>query len=261
MKATWSGTISCGVMGIPVKMYSAVQDSQSRFNKIHNCGSRIREPSYCPACERFVESSEIKKGYQVGKDEYVVFEDYELEALKLKSNSSIEIIEFISPDAISDPRVFGKPYFLAPNWESSKKRFLGLKEFTLFARTLAETGFWALGKVVQRDREHIVLIRPFGNNILLMHQLRYQTELRDTSEIKTDVVEVSEKELELGKMLAEALKGNGDLSKYQDRYEEALSELIEKKLSGETIKAEALPTREEGDLAEQLLKSLELVKK
>jgi len=261
MKAIWSGQISCGVMGIRCKMYSAVQDSGSRFNQIHTCGSRIREPKWCPACEKFVDATEIKKGFPIGKDEYVVFADYELEALKLKSNSSIEITEFIEPASLSDPRTLGKPYFLAPDWESSRKKFMGLKEFTLFSETLKATGLWAIGKLVQRDKEHIVLIRPFSDNILLLQQLRYQTELRDTRDIKTDRTEVSEKEMELAKMLFEMMKGDGDISKYQDRYEEALSELIEKKLSGETIKAEALPIREEGDLAEQLLKSLELVKK
>jgi len=265
-RAYWSGQISCGVMGIRCKMYTAVfPEAGSRFNQIHrDCGSRIREPKWCPVCEKFVDKKdEIKKGYKVGKEEYVIFEEEELKALKLKSNGSIEITEFVEPSAISDVRIFGKPYFLAPDWDTDRKKFMGLKEFTLFSETLRITGLWAIGKMVQRDREHIVIIRPFNsNNILLLQEIRYQTELKDVSEIKTDRVQISERDLELSKMLFEAMKGDGDLSKFTDRYEEALQELVERKLAGETIKVEALPSREEAvDLAEQLLQSLEFVKK
>lgn len=258
-RANWSGTITMGVMSIPAKMYSAVDDQKTRFRQIHECGSRVSELKYCQNCGREVEKNEIKKGYPIGKDQYVVFEDGELEAIRLNSNSAIEIQEFIQP--MTDGLYLGKPSYLAPNWESSRKRFTGLKSFSLFERALKETGLWALGKVVQRNRENLVVIRPFTQGILLLQQVRYTAEVKDHSEIKTDTAEVADKEVELAKSLIDQMRGDGDLSKYSDRYEEALAELIDKKASGEVIEAEPQVSQETEDLISQLTASLEQVKK
>lgn len=257
-RATWSGVISfAGVISIPCKLYSAVESKTSDFNLIHaGCGGRVRRPDWCEVCQRFVESYEVAKGYPIAKDQYVVFDKDELDAIKLSSNGSIEILEFIEPNGI-DPRYFDTPHFLAPNWESAKKRFVGSKQFSLFEKALRNTGLWALGKVVMREREHLAMIRPYADGVLLLQVLRFGAELRDCGDINTEVKEVSQRELELGIELIKSWRGNGDLTKYRDQYREALAELVEKKLAGETIEARAMPEPGEAvDLVEQLLAGL-----
>jgi len=128
--------------------------------------------------------------------------------------------------------------------------------------TRLRSGLWALGRVVRRNREVLVLIRPFKKGLLLLQSLRYPSELKEVGEIKHDFQEVGERELNLAAELMKQMKGDFDLSKYKDRYEEGLRELIERKLSGEkveVVKAEA--KAEEESIVDQLLKSLELARR
>jgi len=260
-RASWSGMIKFSLMSIPVKQYSAVSEGSTRLANLHrDCGTRLRQPKYCETCGRFVESSEMVKGYPINDHEFVRLEEDELSAIRLPSNGQIEITEFVQPREI-DPRYLEEPAFLAPNLESSKKRFLGLNVFSLFEEALEQSGLWALGRVVRRSRESLVLIRPFKKGLLLLQNLRYPSELKDVGEIKHDFQEVSERERQLAVELMERMKGDFDLSKYKDRYEEGLRELIERKLSGERVEVVKAEAEAEGDVIDQLLKSLELARR
>ena len=251
VRSTWKGAISCGPMNIPCKLYPATDEKTLHFNQIHSCGSRIKMPKSCPQCQREVDSAELKKGYEWTKGQYVILEQHELEALKLKSVKAVEILEFVM-DAF-DPRVVSKSYFLAPEET-------GLKAFAILTRAMEETGLAAIGKVVMREREHLVAMRPF-EGILLLQTLFYQDELRDSQEVKPDAVAVLEREVELGKSLVSALVGDGDLSKYRSGYRDALNQLIEAKLSGQVIEAPELPTPQEAvDLVEQLTAAVQWAK-
>jgi DNA end-binding protein Ku len=242
-RSTWKGAISCGPMNIPCKLFTATEEKKIRFNQLHTCGSRINEPKTCPQCQRQVDKSELKKGYEWTKGQYVTLEENELAALKLKSIKAVEILEFVKN--VFDPRIVNKSYFLAPEET-------GLKAFAILTRAMEETGLAAIGKVVMREREHLVAMRPF-EGILLLQTLFYQDELRDSKEVSPDRVAVSDKEVELGKSLVNALVGDGDLSKYRSQYRDALNQLIQAKLNGEVIEAPALPTPQEAvDLVEQL---------
>jgi DNA end-binding protein Ku len=230
-------------MNIPCKLYAATEEKTLHFNQLHSCGSRIQMPKTCPQCQRQVDSAELKKGYEWTKGQYVILEESEMEALKLKSIKAVEILEFVT-DAF-DPRIVNKSYFLAPEET-------GLKAFAILMRAMEETGLAAIGRVVMREREHLVALRPF-DGVLLLQTLFYQDELRDSKEVSPDRVVVSDKEVELGKSLVNALVGDGDLSKYRSQYRDALNQLIQAKLNGEVIEAPQLPTPQEAvDLVEQL---------
>lgn len=255
MRSSWKGSLSCGVLNTPVKMYGATEEKGIKFNQIHNkCGTKIQQFKHCPACNAVVDTTEINKGYDIGGGDYVILEPQELESIRLQSVKSIEVLEFISPENI-DPRLPNKSYFLTPDKG-------GVKPFFILMSGMKEAGVWAVGRVVMHDKEHIVLIRPFEGNVLLLQTLFWSDELRDQHEISPDVYSVSEQESALSKVLVDTMRGDGDLLKYHDQYRKAVEELISAKSAGETISmpeepAEAIPA---SDMVEQLLASIELAK-
>jgi len=265
VRAVWKGTIGFGMVSINAQMFTSVDEGKVGFNQVHSgCGSKISYQKYCRTCEREVSNDEIKKGFPAfdenGNERFITFENGELENLKLKTVRQIEILEFVEPGKI-DPRHLNKPYFLAPEWDSRRKAVVGAKQFVLFQKSLKETGLWALGKLVYHDRENLVLIRPYGN-ILLLHLLHYVEDLRDPEELETRLrnsrVVITDEELRLGKAIIQKFKGEADLTKYHDEYRDALNKLIEQKLSGQVVEIEEVkPVKEEEDLLSQLKASLE----
>jgi len=254
-RAKWSGMIKFGLMSIPCKEYSAVSEGTTRLSNIHrDCKTKLRQPKYCETCGRLVEGTEIVKGYPINDHEFVLLEDDELSAIKLESNGQIEVTEFVEPQEI-DPRYLEEPSFLAPHWESSKKRFLGLNLFSIFEEALRQSGLWALGRVVKRNRETLVLIRPFARGLLLQQNLRYPDELRDHLEIRCDFKKPDEIDVSLAvELMRGKMKGNFDFTKYKDRNEESLRELVEKKLAGEKVEKISQPKAEEEVNATDLLR-------
>ena len=169
-RSTGSATISFGLVAIPVRLYVATHSEQLSFNQIHApCGSRIRQQILCPRCERPVERSEILKGYQFEKDRYVTFTDEELKAVEAEASRNIDIHEFV-PLASVDPLYFEGANYLGPQAGAEKA-------YHLLVAAMRDRKTVALAQFVHHGKEHLVLIRPFADG-LVMHTMHYADEVR-----------------------------------------------------------------------------------
>jgi DNA end-binding protein Ku len=259
-RAIWKGSISFGLVNIPIEVFSATQKEEyTSFNQLCNKGHKIKYKKWCPVEEREVQWSEIKKGYEITKNSYVVLEKEDLEGIKLKTNNTIEVKEFIESGEL-DPIFIEKSYYIGP--ESGKKAAkISSKAYSLFVKILNETNKVALGKVVLREKEHVIALRAYQRG-LVMHQLKYLDEIRPMDEIGNlgNLQQVDSKELSLGKTLVENLTTERfDLGQYSDSYAKELEKLIEAKSKGQTIKEqEEEPEEETTDILEALKASLKV---
>src|SRR3989442_12739410 len=189
-----SGTISFGLVSIPVRLYVATQSQQASFNLLHEkCGTRIRQQLYCPHCERIVERNELVKGYQFQRERYVTFTDAELRAVEAAASPTIDIHEFVPLEGV-DPIYFESVHYLGPDKG-------GEKAYRLLAEAMRDTGKVALAQHVSHGKERLVLIRPFDGG-LVMHEMYYGDEVRRFAEIPTDgAVKLRDSETELAKRL------------------------------------------------------------
>ena len=247
--AVWTGTVTFGLVSIPVKMFSATTSHDISFNLLHEkCKGRINLQNYCPQCERVVERSELVKGYQYEKNQYIVIQDSDLAEIKPESSTNLDIIQFIDLKDV-DPIFFEKTYYLGPDRSSNKP-------FQLLAKALEETGKAALGKLVMRNHEYLALIRP-GMKGLIVHFMLYADEIRENENQVPSNVEVRPKEMQLAKQLVESLSEPFDPAKFEDEHIKRVEEMIEARLSGRkltVVKPAARP--KVVDLMDALQKSL-----
>jgi DNA end-binding protein Ku len=248
-----SGTISFGLVSIPVKFYTAASPGNVSFNQLHaKCGSRIKQQIFCPVCNETVERSGLIKGYEFSKDQYVKLTDEELKSLEGEASKVIDIAEFV-PLSKVDPIYFEKTYYLGPDKG-------GEKAYRLLAETMSKTGRVALAKFVMRGKESLVLIRPSQDGLML-HTMYFADEVRNFGEIeKGQSAKIKEGELELAQRLVEDLS-NGDFKpeQYQDEYRQRVMDLVNQKVEGKEVTA-AGPQVQRGaqviDLMEALKESL-----
>ncbi|HYO14471.1 MAG TPA: Ku protein [Thermoanaerobaculia bacterium] len=170
-----SGSISFGLVTIPVKLYSTGESSVGiTFNMLHKkCGSRLKQQYICPVDNEVIERDDIVKGYEYSKGQYVLFTDEELKALQPEPTNAVEIAEFVPTDLV-DPVYFEKAWYLGPDKG-------GDRPYRLLAEAMKQTGRAALARYAARGKDQLVLLRPFEGG-LIMQQLRYADELRDFSE-------------------------------------------------------------------------------
>jgi len=228
-RAIGSGTISFGLVNIPVKVYAATESAaRISFNQLHDkCKSRLRQQMYCPTDDEVVPREHIVKGYEFAKDQYVLFSPEELKALEEESTKQMEITEFV-PLAAVDPLYFESGYFLGPDKGAERP-------YRLLARALEESQHAGVARYANRGREDLVLIRP-KDGALVMEQLRYADELRSMADVPMGEGEVKGAELQLAKQLVSQLsRENFDATKYHDRYRERLQEIIQQKIKGEPV--------------------------
>jgi len=228
-----SATVSFGLVSIPVRMYVATHSEQPSFNLIHSvCKSRIKQQTWCPRCERVVERSELVKGREVSKDQYVLFTDDELKALEAAASQSIDIEEFV-PLADVDPVYFQDTHYLGPDKG-------GDKAYQLLAEAMRDTGMVALAQHITRGKERLVLIRPYADGLSL-HTLYYADEVRAFDEIERGPkATVKDAETSLARKLIEQLAGDGFApEKYHDHWRERLQEAVDRKVAGEEVAAPA----------------------
>ena len=234
----WKGSISFGLVNIPIEVFSATQKEEfTSFNQLCDKGHKIKYKKWCPVEEREVQWSEIKKGYETSKDNYVVLEKEDLEGIKLKTNNTIEVKEFIESEEF-DPIFIEKNYYVGPDIGKKKSAGISSKAYSLFVKILNETNKVAIGKVVLREKEHVIALRAYQRG-LVMHQLKYLDEIRPMDEIGDlgNLQQVDFKELSLGKTLVEDLTTEKfDLGQYSDSYAKELENL--KKLN---LKVKKLP--------------------
>jgi DNA end-binding protein Ku len=266
-RAIWKGSISFGLVNIPIQVFSATQkEGYTSFNQLCDKGHKIKYKKWCPVEEREIQWPEIKKGYEITKNTYVVLEKEDLEGIKLKTNNTIEVKEFIESEEF-DPIFIEKNYYVGPDHGKKKKTAetssSSSKAYSLLVRILNETNKVAVGKVVLREKEHVVALRAYQRG-LVMHQLKYLDEIRPMDEIGIldSLQQVDTKELSLGKTLVENLTTEKfDLGQYSDSYAKELEKLIEAKSKGQKViikEEEEEQLEETTDILEALKASLKV---
>jgi DNA end-binding protein Ku len=257
----WSGSISFGLVTIPIKVFPATEDKHFSFNQLCPNGHRIKYKRWCPVEEKEIPYQQIQKGYQIHKDDYIVIEPKDLEKIKIKSTNSIDIKEFVSIMEL-DPILVEKSYYIAPDTKRGND-----KAYSLLAKVLTDTKKIAIGKIVLRDKENIVALRPYQRG-MVMHMLKYLDEIRPTDDIPeikeaaSSAKKLEREELSLAKMLVDRFSSKElDLSEYSDGYTKELEKLIDAKAKGKPIVVTAEPEQKvKPDLLEALKASMQIKK-
>jgi DNA end-binding protein Ku len=256
-RAIWTGAISFGLVNVPVKLYSAVQRKGVRFNQLDSEGNvRIKQQRVNPLTGEEVPYERLVKGYEIAPDQYVVIEPGELDALEPRRSKTIDILDFVDLAEI-DPIFYDHPYYLAPGTGGSKP-------YKLLLDAMRETNRVAIAKVVIRNKEALVAVRPHGD-LLQMDTLIYFDEVVPQDridEVPDDSIEVTERELAIAKQLVESLATAWQPEQYRDEYREKVMEMIEQKAAGEEVAVQ--PVTEDAapvpDLMSALKASLDAVR-
>ncbi len=226
-----SGTISFGLVSIPIKLYTAAASGGASFNLLHaKCGNRIKQQTFCPVCNEVVDRTGLVKGYEFTKEQYVRFTDEELKSLEGEASKIIDIAEFVPLPKV-DPIYFEKTYYLGPDKG-------GEKAYRLLADAMAKTDRVALAKFVMRGKESLVLIRPAQQGLML-HTMYFADEVRDFGEVdKGESAKIKEGELELALRLINELS-NGEFrpEQYQDEYRLRVLDMVNLKVEGKEVTA------------------------
>lgn len=252
-RAIWSGAISFGLVNIPVKLFSAVRDTNIHFHMLHGKdGVRVRQQLVCPLDDEEVERDEVVKGYEVNPDQYVVVSSEELEDLAPKASRMIEILDFVGLSEI-DPLYYQHPYYLVPDEQAGKA-------YGLLVSSMKDSKRVGIGKFVMRGKEYLGALRPVGEVLVLetMHFADEVVALSDLDEEMPEAAEPSEREMKLAGQLIDTLAASFDPAQYRDEYRESVMDLINAKAEGKEYVMPP-PVEEEGkviDLMAALEKSL-----
>jgi DNA end-binding protein Ku len=258
MRTTWNGSLSFGLVTIPVGLAPATapkaRASDVTFRTLHReCKTPIKQKRWCPVHEREVSNDEIVKGWEVSKGQFVIVEDADLEAIAQHDTSrAIEISRFV-PLAEVDPLFFDRTYYLAPSSAEAQRR-----PYVLLLDAMKETGMAAIGRMVIRGNESHVLIRPKGD-ALVLETLFLAEDVRSQAEIDeaVEAIDVKEPELDLARQLIDSLVGEWEPTELHSDYRESLREMLEAKLKGEEIaRPEPVAEAPVVDLMEALKKSV-----
>jgi DNA end-binding protein Ku len=236
MRTTWNGSVSFGLVSIPVGLApatkSAARQSDVSFRLLHReCGSPIRQKRWCPVHERDVESDELVKGWEVAKGQFLMVEDADLEAIENRDTSrSIDIGQFVRLAEV-DPVYFDRTYFLVPAGAEAQRR-----PYVLLLEAMKDAGVAALGRFVLAGKEKLCLIRPMGD-ALALETLFVHEDVKDHAEIDEAVAgsAVKKPELDLAKQIIASLAAPFDANELRSEYRESLRELLEAKLEGHEI--------------------------
>ena len=224
-----SGTISFGLVSIPVKLYPAASSQSVSFNLLHaKCGNRIKQQRFCQVCNEVVERDDLVRGYEFAKDQYVRVTDEELKALEGEASQAIEISEFV-PLSKVDPIYFERTYYLGADKG-------GEKAYRLLADAMNKAGKVALAKFVMRGKESLVLVRSAQNG-LMMHSMYFADEVRNFEEIpKGESAKVNDAETNLAiRLIAELSNEEFNPEEFEDEYRQRVLELVNKKAEGKEI--------------------------
>lgn len=234
--AIWTGSISFGLVAVPVRLVTATKSRDVRFHQLEEgTGSRIRYRRVSDSTGDEVPNEKIVKGYELSAGQYVVVEADEMKALAPKASRMIEIEDFVDLAQI-DPVYFEQPYYLVPDKNAAKP-------YRLLVDAMTELQKVAVGRLVMRSKETLVAIRPL-DGVLCIETMRYADEVIPADQVEgvpDERVEPTDKELQMARQLIEALSGDFEPEKYHDEYREELLALIDKKAAGEEIVAEPEP--------------------
>jgi DNA end-binding protein Ku len=253
MRTIWNGSISFGLVNIPIGLAVATQRSDIAFRTLHReCGTPIKQKRWCPTHERDVEADELVKGWEVAKGEFVFVEDSDLEAVALQRSQSIEILRFVKLEDV-DPVYFDRTYYLAPSSTEAQRR-----PYVLLLRAMEETGMAAVGKFVLWGKENLALIRAH-DDALMLETLFFAEDVRSREEIVEAVggTEVQDAELELARQVIGSLEGEFEAEDFENQYRTELRQMLEAKLEGQEItRPEPQPEAPVVDLMDALKRSV-----
>jgi DNA end-binding protein Ku len=239
---------------IPIKLYSATDEKDVRFNQLHKTDhSRIRQKIFCADEDIELERDDIVKGYQIAPGQYVVMEDEDFDKVPISTTRTIEIAQFVSLSDI-DPIYYQKTYYLEPDE-------VGIKPFALLMAALNESKRVAIAKISMRQKEQLCTLRVYENTIAL-ETMFYADEVRSTEDLTVpgEDVSVSDRELQMARSLIDMLSDDLDLAQYQDNYREALLDVIKAKAQGQVIETPQPAVAKVTDLMEALRASVEAAK-
>jgi DNA end-binding protein Ku len=252
MKAIWKGYLKCSLVTIPVKLYHAVTHTTPRFELLHReCGTRIKQERVCPKCQRPLSQEDLVRGYRYGKDLYVEVTEDDLRQAERDASDLLEIVRFVDQAQIH-PIFYADSHYLAPDGPA------GVEALALFQAAMAETETTALARLILRNREHLLALRPY-HGTLLAFTLRYAAEIVPVDNLTelADLRKVTANPDGLGmaKTMIQYLKGDFNPQDYHDDYTETLLDLIKAKAAGEEFRVE--PKKE----AEKVVSLMEALQK
>jgi DNA end-binding protein Ku len=212
---------------MPVRLFSGARSNGISFNMLHRDDlQRVKQQYYCPSDNRVVERSEIVKGYEFRKGEYVVIEPEEIKKIEPQTAKTMEILEFVKSSEV-DPVYFESSYYMLPEEA-------GRRPYALLTKALEESEYVAIAKLTMHNREYTVFLRPHEGGMML-HTMYYADEVRSVEDFGAPDVELKEAEVKVAHQLIEALAAEWDPEKYHDSFQDNLKKLIETKLEGGTV--------------------------
>ena len=233
--SVWTGYLTFGLISMPVRLYSGARSERVSFHMLHRDDNvRVKQQLYCPEENKVVERSEIVKGYEYEKGQYVIIEPEEIKKIEPKTSKSMEILEFVKAEEI-DPLYFESSYYLMPEEA-------GRRPYALLSKALKDSKFVAISKLTMHNREYTCFLRPYEGGMML-HTMYYEDEVRRLKEFDPPKAELKEGELKIAHQLIEALEGTFELSKYRDTFEENLKELIKARVEGKEITSVEKPKK------------------
>lgn len=256
-RSLWSGSISFGLVNIPVKIVTAVRDRSIQLNMLSKDGScRLRRKLYCPETGDEYDFNDTARGYEIAPSQYVIIKDEELEQLKPEGGRTIDISDFVSLATI-DPIYFDRSYYLLPGEG-------GAKAYKLLINAMSKSKALAVAQMIMRKKQYLVAIQALDGEALLLHTMHYADEVQGIEEIRDDLpkgVKTNSKEVAAAEQLIDSMSGEFDPTQYKDEYREQMRELIEAKVAGEGVREVADEDDEEipptFDLMAALKKSVE----
>lgn len=234
--SAWKGFMTFGLISIPVRLYAAARTYRLELHQLHKtCKTRLRQPLFCPTCNRIVDRSEVVKGYEYEKGKYVVIDPEEIKKIAPHSARAMEILAFVKESEI-DPLFFDSSYFVVPEEE-------GRKAYQLLLKTLENAKRVAIAKVYMHQREYTVFIRPYDHGLAL-HTMYFASEIREAPGYgQTEEIKLKPQEVKLAEQLVENLSEPFRLSKYHDEFQDRLKALVQAKLKGREVAAAPEPYR------------------
>lgn len=254
MRPLWNGTLTFGLVAIPVRLYAATERKSVSFHLIHEeCGTPVKYMKWCPHCEKEVPAAGIVKAYEYQKGEHVVVTEDEMEAIPGPDAHAIEILDFVMLSDV-DPVYYEKSFFLEPR-EGAEKAY------SLLLNSMRDEGKVALARVAIRAKETLAIVRTYGDKYILLETMFWADEVRSGEELRVPgESELGARERTMARTLIETLSAPFEPAKYKNRQREAVAELIQKKIQGKEIVKEPEVGVQVIDLMEALKRSVEKAK-
>jgi DNA end-binding protein Ku len=250
--STWKGALSFGLLTIPIRLYPAARSERTYLHQLHNkCHTRLKQPLFCPTCNRIVQRDEVIKGYEYEEGQYVLVDKEDLQKITPKSGRIMEILAFVKEEQI-DPVYFDASYVALPEKDADKP-------YQVLLKALEDTHRVGIAKVTMHQREYTVFVRP-RNNGLTVHTMYFQNEIRQVPGYgeKPKDMHLKPQEIKLAEQLIETLSEDFKPEQYHDTFQAQLRALVEAKQKGRTITEKSAPPRAKViDMMDALKKSLQ----